>query len=432
VTDGLAGLAAWLFNGGALFCASAAFTALVLAYRSVPRIRRTVDRLQFGATGRPDWKWLRLWHLLVPLALLTLANLFWQVPATHCGNDAVALFMSGQRALHGQDPFLITNCQGQAEPIPYGLAEVLLNLAGAATGAFAGIWVAWQLLALAVVPLVWSLGPSPNRYASVLVAGSVLYLPNIATNIGVENVVVALAVLVMLYALQCRGRRRILLAGMAALLSTARFPAVFPLLGSSAPLRTGRWRLVALVAGVFLGSAAVATLVWGSDAVRVVYLSEFTRNSGPSLNLFALLVHQGWLTPSTASAAVQGALLVGLVAFVQWRRYETLAACAIPLLGVLLLSQYVSDQFDVWLLPLLLMGAAVGWWMLLYGVLMVLDEQVYAAVTLAHGLWWPYELLGVVITVVLLGAMATIVRSEEVRLRSSEGRAQGIGDPPGP
>jgi len=405
-----------------VFVASFALSFLVLAYRSetLSSVRRGVDRLQQWATGRSDWRWLRLWHILLPLAIITAANIVWNVSGAHCSDDSFAILASGTAALHGTDPFSVAFCSHPyATSIPYGLAEVSLDALGAISGSILGIWLVWQLLALAVVPLVWKIAGDDRRYKSVLAATSVLYLPNIATNLGVENLVVAVSVLLMLYAVTRPQRGSTILRGLAAFLSTARFPAVFPLLASSASQERRRWAQLVLVWGVFLGAAAVSYALWGWDAVQVVYLGQFARANSESLNLFALLIHEGWVQPSLGLAAIQGGGLLLFVLFVHVRGYSPLAACAIPLVGVMIFSQYLNYHFVAWLIPLLLLGASTNWWLLAYASVAAVTENVlYWNLALVGGVWWPYELCGILLLAILLCMLVTIVRSEEARLRS--------------
>jgi len=424
------------FAGSTLvFLASFALTFLVLAYRSrfLPSVRNGVDRVQRRVTGQHDWKWLQLWHILLPLAALTVANIVWNASTAHCSDDSFAIFASGQAALHGLNPFSVAFCgHPYATAIPYGLAEVTLDALGALAGNFVGIWVVWQLFALAVVPLVWKVAGDDRRYLTVLAAVSVLYLPNITTNLGVENTVVAVAVLCMLYALLAAPRRGPLFQGLAAFLSTARFPAVFPLLGSSASQGRHRWAKVALVIVVFLGAAALSWALWGWDAIQVVYLGQFARANSESLNLFALLIHEGWVQPSLSLAALQGGGLLVLVLFVQWRGYSPLAACAVPLVGVMLFSQYLNFHFVAWLIPLVLLGTSVNWWLLAFASVAAVNESVlYWYLALSQGVYWPYELCGVLLFAILLGLLITIVRAEEARLRSTPAARSGVPPAPG-
>ncbi len=401
----------------AIFLGSFSLNLLVLAYRSpaLPSVRATFDRIQRRLTGHPDWKWLKLWHILVPLVALTALNVAWNVSTIACSNDALAIFASGQAALHGHDPFAVSFCSGPTpDHIPYGLAEVSLNALGAVSGSVLGVWLVWQGLALAVVPLVWAIGGDDRRYLSVLVATSLLYLPNILTNIGVENVVVAVSVLLMIYAVEAARRGSTAFKALAAFLSTARFPAVFGLLGASSRAGRRRWSHWLLVLGIFGGSALLAYGLWGPDAIRIVYFSQFTRTGSESGNLFTLLTREGWVEPSWTVAVVQGAGLALLVLFVNWRGYATRAACAIPLVGVMLFSQYLTFHFVVWLVPVVLVGATANWWLLAYGAAVAVNENVlYWYYALDRGIWWPYELNGVLITAILVCLLITIVRDEE-------------------
>ena len=418
----------WGYLGSvAILLVAIALNGIVLAYRSprTPGVRETVDRLRTRITGRSDWNWLDLRTIMVPVAILTVVNIVWQVGSLHCADDSLALLTSGQAALHGQNPFVVSYCsRPYLDPIPYGLPAVALNALGAVSGSVAGIWIVWQLFALAVVPLVWKVAGRDRRYVSVLAATSVLYLPNIMTNIGVDNAIVPISVLLMLYALGAGSRppkrRDRGLEGVAAFLSAARFPALFPLLGSSASSGPARWRRFGGVLAVFLGAVLVSYLLWGWDAINIVYLGEFSRNSGDTLNLLAVLVHQGWLVPSLASAAVQGSLLLLLVFWVYYRRYSPRVACAVPLVGIMSLSQYLNFHFVVWLVPLLLLGAQVNRALFVYATVAAFDEvvtQQYLGMTL--GIWWPYEALGVVLSAILLYLLVLVLRDEEARLRST-------------
>lgn len=396
-----------------LFGASFGLSLLVLLYRSSPPVRRSLDRILGRLTGRPDWSWLRLEHLMLPLAVLAAANVVWQLSSLPCSDDSYALLHSGAAALQGGDPFRVTVCSGsRAVPIPYGTAQVAIDAAAAAGGSVAGVWVVWELFGLAVVPLVWKLAGDDRRYVSVLAATSVLYLPNIATNIGVENAVVPVSVLLFLWTLRQPSRTARVLGGVAAFLSTARFPAVFALLGAASARR--RVLDLLLVVGVFLAAVASSLAFWGPDAIQIVYLGEFQRASTESLNAFApLLVGVHW-SATLLSAAVQGAVLLVLVAFVQIRGYSPGAAAATPLLGVMALSQYLTFHFVLWIIPVLLVGPRLRWWAFVYGVAMFLDESVaYGVWAVQQGLWWPYEATGVALTVLLLYGLVEIHRGEE-------------------
>ena len=407
-----------------LFCASFALNFLVLAYRvpAWPSVRRTIDRIQRGLSGKSDWSWLRLWHLVAILAAIMAVNVAYNVGTLHCADDSLAALASGRAALSGGDPFSVTTCGMSNYAMPYGLAEVSVNVLGALSGNVLGIWIAWQLLALTIVPLVWLVAGRARRYAAVLTATSVLYLPNIATNIGVENEIVAVSVLVMVFALQHPGGRGSAGKALAAFLSTARFPALFPLLGSASSSRASRLLHLLIVLGVFVGAILLSFLAWGPDAIRVVYLSQFSRNSQETFNFFSLIVREGWAHPSLGLAAVSGGGILVLVLFVNVRRYSALAGSALPLLGVMLFSQYLTFHFVVWIVPMLLLSSAVNWGLLLYGVLAYVDEVVaYWYLALGRGIWWPYEITGVIITGVLVFLIYRVIRDEEARLLAERG-----------
>lgn len=418
----------WGYVGAlAVLLLSLGLNGVVLAYRwsRTPGVRRFVDRWQRRVTGRPDWSWLGLGTLMVPLAALTLVNIIWQVGTLHCADDSLALLASGQAALHGHSPFLVSYCsRAGLDPIPYGLPAVGLNALAATSGSVAGVWIVWQVLALAVVPLLWSVAGADRRYVSVLAATSVLYLPTIVSNIGVDNAIVPVAVLLMLYALgpgaSLHPRWNGWIQAGAAFLSAARFPALFPLLGASGATGPARGRRFAGVLGVFLGTVLLSYALWGWDAVSVVYLGQFSRHSGQTLNVLAVLVRQGWLHPSLGSAGVQGGALLALVGWVSYRGYSPRVACAVPLIGVMSLSQYLDFHFLVWLVPLILLGSAVNTGLFVYAIAAAVDEyltQQYLG--LALGIWWPYELFGVALSGILLYLLVRILHDEEARLRSA-------------
>lgn len=414
-----------------IFLVSVALSLVVLGYRleRLPALRRGVDRLRERLTGEPDWSWLRLWHVLLPLVVVTAINVGWNVAYVHCSDDSLAILASGQAALHGHDPFLVNYCSGATpDQIPYGTAEVALNALAAVSGSVAAVWLLWQLLALAVVPLVWYVGGSDRRYLSVLAATSVTYLPNIATNIGVENAIVPVSILVMLLALRSPGSRRPALTALAAFLSTARFPAAFPVLGATAGAPRDRLRLAALVVGVFAGSVLLGYALWGWNAIHIVYLNQFSRVPGESLNVFALLLHERWVAPSLAVAAVQGGGILLLVLWVHVRRYSPAAAAALPILGVMSLTQYLTFHFVVWLVPLVLLGARVNRGLFLYATLTWVDETIFSwNLGAVHGLWGPYEVTGVLLSLLLAYLIVRIVLDEEAR-RSGRAPAGSAGE----
>jgi len=237
-------------------------------------------------------------------------------------------------------------------------------------------------------------------------------------------------VLLMLYGLPVPRWKGTVWEGVAAFFATARFPALFPLLGSSAASGRRRWTRILLVLAVFLGAAALAWSLWGWDAIQVVYLGQFARANSESLNLFALLIHQGWVAPSLGAAAIQGGGLVLLVLWVHVRRYSPVVACAVPLIGVMVFSQYLNYHFLVWLTPLVLLGADANWWLLAYATLAAFNENVlYWYLALDQGIYWPYELCGIVLTLLLVALLVLIVRKEEARIRTE--RASGTSSPSG-
>lgn len=389
----------------AVFAFALAANALLVGYRSprVPAVRTLVDRVRRRVTGREDWNWLRLEHLMIPLAVVAAANVAWNLSQLHCPDDSYALLASGRAALHGGDPFLVSYCGGPGpDPIPYGLSAVGLNAVAAGSGSVVGVWVVWELVGLAVVPLVWLVAGTDRRYVATLAAFSVAYLPNLATNIGVDNAIVPVAVLLGIYAAAGADGRSIGGWLLGAFASTARFPAFFGLLGAPAS-ETRRLARGLLALVVFGGAAALSWRLWGWNAIEVVYLKQFSRVPPESLNAFALLLKQGWLHPSLLTATVQALGVLAAVLYVHLRRSAPAQAAALPMIAVLAFSQYVEFHFVVWLVPLVLVDSELQPWLLAYGALAWLDETAATRNLAAlHGIWWPAEILGLVLTALLV------------------------------
>ena len=415
-----------------LFAASFAANGVVLAYRwaRTPYVRTIVDGWARRLTGRGGWSWLKLWHILAAAAAVAAVNLVWSVPGNQCSLDSLALYASGSAALHGHDPFLVNACGfPNPDPIPYGGAAVLLDSLGALAGSVLGVWIVWQFIALGVILLVWNLGGTDRRYLSVLTLTSVLFLPNFATRIdGPENTVVGISVLLMLCSLRSTGWRGKAWGSLAAFLSTARFSAFPPTLAATLTPKGGSRSIAVLAVGVFVATAGVCYEIWGWVALKVVYLDQFTRVPAQSFNAFDLLLRQGWVHPSLALAAIQGGALVALMVVTTLRGYSPLGAACLVLVGVMLTTQYALLHFDAWLIPLVLLGPRVNRALLVYGGLWYLDANIaigYLGAT--RGVWWPTELLGVVLAAILAYLVIRIILDEESMRQRSPFAGAGAG-----
>jgi hypothetical protein len=322
-------------------------------------------------------------------------------------SDALAYLASGQAFLRGADPFRVTSC-GHAVTIPYGLSVVLVNALGS-LGGVAGVALLWGAVAVAVVPLTWWAAGPDRAYVTLVVATSLLYLPLAISQIdGASNLLVPV---IVLGAIVLARRGGPLAAAVAGALASGRFPALFPTVGA-----TGRFPRP-LVSGVVAVAAFAAVtgatyLAYGRGFVDVVFASQIGRRSF-SLNLYGLLLQQGWLPSGDLVAGIQAALTIALVAVVWWRARTVVGAATLTLAGVALLTQFLSFNILGWLLPVALMGARPRLWLWAIGVVGTVNYIVgfgYAGLTL--GIWWPYELLGILLTALLVLLLIDLVRAD--------------------
>jgi len=322
-------------------------------------------------------------------------------------SDIAALVASGRAAWAGGDPFTVSSC-GSSIQVPYGIAAVVLDAIGS-LGGTVGIAFVWGLVALSIVPLTWTVAGPDRRYVTLVVLTSVLYLPLISAQIdGATNALVPAAVLL---AIALARRSEPIAGAVGGFLATARFPAVFPLLGAAAGFRR-RWLSGTLVVVVFGAITLASYAAWGNGFLDPVFFSQVTRRSF-SLNLYGLLTQQNWLPGGDGVAAVQAGLTVAVVAAVWWKGRTVLGGAAIAITGVALVTQFLSFNILVSLLPVALLGVRPRWWLWAIGIVGTLNYDLawpYWAKDL--GLWWPYELLGVLLTALLLGLFVDLWRGE--------------------
>jgi hypothetical protein len=322
-------------------------------------------------------------------------------------SDALAFLSSGRAFLSGANPFVVSNC-GATVTIPYGFAAVLLNAVGS-LGGLAGVVLVWGAVSVVVLPLTWWVAGPDRRYVTLVVGTSLLFLPIAVTQIdGASNLLVPAAVLLTLGLARRRG---IVAAAVGGVLASARFPSLFPTVGA-----TGRFQRPWLSGTVAVGAFALVTagtyLAYGRGFLNVVFAGELGRRSF-SLNLYGVLLQQGWLPAPAVLPVLQAALTVALVAVVWWRARTAVGAAAMVLAGVALLSQFLSFNILAWLLPVALVGARPRWWLWAIGAVGTLDYFVgyqYAAVGL--GIWWPYELLDLAMTALLVLLLVDLWRAD--------------------
>src|SRR5208282_2313779 len=265
-------------------------------------------------------------------------------------------------------------------------------------------------------------------YLTLLVATSPLYVPLVATQIdGASNALVPLTVLLTLYLATRSEVRATLLAG---LLATQRFPTLFPVLGLSGSFRR-RFTAADAAVGAFAVGTGIAYLVWGPEFLGPVFLDQVNRRSF-SLNLWGVFLLNHSLPSGSGLTILQGALTLALIAVVFFTVRSPLRAAAITIVGVALLSQYLSFNILVWLLPVALVGVRPRWW--LWGIAIVGSIDYDYALSVAawtQGVVWPSELLDIVLTVLLLGLLVDLWRSADPVPVGRKGTSGAMISPPG-
>jgi hypothetical protein len=400
-------------------------------------VRARIQRTLAAITGRADIGWLRWWHLagVVAVGLAVVLGYDFATGLFSCTSPGtptdIGGFLAQGRALwNGSNPFVVTSCGGTIDE-PDGLAAVLVNGIGA-LGGLPGVAAVWALVAIALVPLTWWVAGPERRYLTLVVATSPLYFPLVSLQIdGASNALVPLTVLLALY---LASRRELLATTVAGFLATQRFPTLFPVLGLSGSLRR-RWAAAFALVAVFAAGTGISYILWGSTFVNTVFLNQIGRRSF-SLNIWGVLLLENGLPAGDGLAIGQAVATLALVVLVFFTVKSPLRAAAITLTGVALLTQFLSFNILVWLLPVALVGVRPRWWLWGIAVVASLDYN-YAYVSLAwtQGILWPAELLDILLTGLLLGLFIDLWRSRHANVppvRSAPTRIIGATSVPPP
>ncbi|MCI4351577.1 MAG: glycosyltransferase [Thermoplasmata archaeon] len=395
-----------------------AVASLVLLLARDPRrirIRARLERFLSRTTGRADLTWLSWWHvtavvvggLAVVMGYDLVTGLF-GCAGPGSVSDIGGFLAQGQALWTGGDPFNVPDCGGTIAE-PDGLASVLINGVGS-WGGVAGIAVVWGLIAGALVPLTWWAAGPDRRYLTLVVATSPLFFPLVAGQIdGASNALVPATVLLTLI---LATRSEVRATGLAGFLATQRFPTLFPVLAMSGSFRR-RFAAALAVVGVFALGTGISYLVWGREFLGPVFLEQIGRRSF-SLNLWGIFLLNHGLPSGYGLAIGQAIVSLGLIAVVFAVVRSPLRAAAITLTGIALLSQFLSFNILVWLLPVALVGARPRWW--LWGIAVVGSlnySYALSVVAWRQGILWPSELLDVVLTALLLGLFVELWRSKD-------------------
>ncbi len=366
-------------------------------------LRLRVRRILAALSGREDLDWLD-W---VPVtaaagtafAAVTAYGLLTGQYACHpvVVSDPLGVLASGRAFWAGTDPFEVANCGGFLD-VPYGLSAVLISALGS-LGGLPGIYLVWGAVALSLLPLTWAVGGSDRRGSLLFVGTSVLFVPLVSSQIdGATNAIVPVTVLLFLY---LTPRSETLAAALGGFFATARFPALFPVLGAAGNARR-RFTTFAVAATSFVGFTVLSYLVWGAEFTRPVLTDQL----GPrwfSLNLYGALLLGNALPASTGLAAGQAAATVALVLAVFWKVRSPSLGAGIVLAGIALLTPYLSFNFLIWLLPVALLGSRARWW--LWGISVVGSLNYTLALSVwawDDGIGWPSAVLDVALTALLL------------------------------
>lgn len=386
---------------------------LVLLYDSsyVPRWRDWVRRWGARLARRPDLSWVDPW-LLASAAAVVIAGsqiFYWSIGGYDCRaagpSDLTTLFTSGRAFLTGGNPFTITACGHGGNPVPAGLASVLLDAFGALWGPV-GILVVWGAISVALVPLLWSVAGTERAVATAFVVASPLYFPIVISEDGASLALVPFAVLAFLYL----GRRKgwVRAAAVGGFLATGRFPALFPVVGTSGRAGTRKTASALAALGAF-GAVTLATIAaYGSRFTGPVFFLQFGRAT--ALNYWGILEGERWLLPSTAVTVIQACLTTALVGVCWLRARSDLGSAAIVLTGTTLLAQFLSLNELVFLLPVALTGRPARWWLWAIGVVATTSSLLKTSAAAWAQL--PFYALCAVLTGFLAGLFIELVRTD--------------------
>lgn len=383
-----------------------------LGTRILPLVLRSLRRL----SGRADLAWLDWRPLLVVGAIWFGGFSAYGILSGQYGclpngllSDALGVLDSGRAFWAGENPFSAVPYCGTTLGVPYGLAAVLLDALGS-LGGLAGICIVWGVVALSVLPLTWMTSGRDRRYITVYVASSILFVPLITSEFGgATNAIVPMTLLLALY---LAGRREVLAATLGGFLSTARFPSLFPVMAMNGAVPRHRVGGFLLAAGAFGACTALSYLVWGSGFIDSVFVGQIARRSY-SLNIYGILLFHSALPSTLGVEAAQAVLTIALVVAVFASVRSPIRALAITMVGVALITPFLSYNFLVWLLPCALAGARARWW--LWGIATVgavnfnLGLNVWAS---SQGILWPAEIMDGILTVLLLFLLFDLWRSD--------------------
>jgi hypothetical protein len=369
--------------------------------------RSWVDRvLVRPLRGIPVVRW--DWRIVaLALGVVFVAAAFVQSAPISCAvgeDDTRTLLLSGQHFLSGENPLMTFQC-GHAVLVPYGFASVLIDALGS-LGGRVGIWLVWNLIALSLIPLTWVLAGPQRWYATIFVATSMLYAPDVIGSIqgGHSSIVPVTALLGIWLAL----RRSPAAGAVAGFLSTVKFPSLFPFWGGLAGVGRGRWFALLSSIAVFGVLSVAIGLIWGGYAYTLLFTFQLTR-ADLSINEFGVLIPLHAVPPGLVLTVIQGVSLLAALVFVHLRRWSSAPAIALLTVVVGLVAQRLTPDFLIWFLPVALLGPTYCRWLFALGIVGVVDGTVAlpacmnsGACGLSEGLGGLFGLLLVILLVSIL------------------------------
>jgi len=414
-----------------VFGALSALNLLVLLFRTDrgARLRPWVLRTLRRVSGRSDLNWLDWIPILVAATIAFAAVSAYGILSGQYGchppgvSDPVGVLNSGKALWAGTNPFYVSDCGGHIE-VPYGLASVLISALGS-LGGLPGIYVVWGAVALSLIPLTWAVAGSDRRYVLVFVATSVLLVPLVSSQIdGATNAIVPATILLSVYLAQ---RSEFLGAAVGGFFSTSRFPNLFPILGETGAFPRRRYLSFVTAAAVFAALTGLSYALWGHEFLDPVFLNQLARHSF-SLNVFGIFLLTNTLPGGLVFEAVQAGLTVALVLAVFFAGVRSpITAASIVLVGFALLTQFLSFNILVWILPVALVGARARWW--LWGISFVGSLNYDLALNVWYwddGVAWPSMVFDVALTVLLLALFVDLWREELAARRPTATAATAI------
>jgi hypothetical protein len=410
---------------------------LVLVYRTSygAKLRPWVLNALRRVSGRSDLHWLD-WKLLAVVGAVWFGGFsVYGILSGQYGcqpgilSDALGEMDSGRAFWAGGNPFSSVPYCGGTLDVPYGLAAVLLDALGSLGGLW-GICLVWGAIVLSIFPLAWRAGGADRQYVTVYLATSILFIPLATSEFGgATNAIVPMTLLLTLVLVE---ERELLASALGGFLSTARFPSLFPVVAMNGGQGRLRFWGGAVALGVFGAATLLSFALWGTGFFNSVYVGELGRRSY-SLNVFGVLLLHNALPSSLGVEAVEAAVTVALVLAAFFTVRSPVRAVAITIVGVALVTPFLSYNFLIWLLPCALAGARARWW--LWGIATVAAVDFNLGIIVwanAQGIVGPAEVLDVVVTALLLGLFVELWRGELASHRAGPPRPASDADPTAP